>query len=189
MTNPGLTFRKVDKTNWADLVRLFNGRGGPKNCWCMLWREKPPGARGGDVETRKAVLKAALRKRVEDGTPIGLLGYDGKKPVAWCSVAPRPSYRSLGGPEAPVEEAAAIWSLACFFVLRAMRGTGVADQLLKAAIAYAKREGAKIVEAYPVDRDSPSYRFMGIVGAFEKAGFERVGRAGSRRHVMRLSIR
>ena len=61
-------------------------------------------------------------------------------------------------------------------------------QLLRAAIAYARREGAKIVEAYPVDPDSPSYRFMGLVSRFEKAGFEEIGRAGSRRHVMRLSL-
>lgn len=61
-------------------------------------------------------------------------------------------------------------------------------QFLGAAIAHAKSRGASIVEAYPVDPDSPSYRFMGFVPAFEQAGFEEVGRAGSRRHVMRLAL-
>jgi hypothetical protein len=45
-----------------------------------------------------------------------------------------------------------------------------------------------VVEAYPVDADSPSYRFMGFVAPFEKAGFREVGRAGTRRHVMRRSL-
>lgn len=34
----------------------------------------------------------------------------------------------------------------------------------------------------------PSYRFMGFVSSFRKAGFEEVGRAGTRRHVMRLRL-
>jgi hypothetical protein len=61
-------------------------------------------------------------------------------------------------------------------------------QLLAAAIAHAKAKGASIVEAYPVDPDSPSYRFMGFVPTFREAGFEEVGRAGTRRHVVRLAL-
>lgn len=45
-----------------------------------------------------------------------------------------------------------------------------------------------MVEAYLVERDSPSYRFMGHVPAFEAAGFHRVGMAGTRRQVMRLDL-
>jgi hypothetical protein len=45
-----------------------------------------------------------------------------------------------------------------------------------------------MVEAYPVAPDAPSYRFMGFVPVFEEAGFAEVGRAGTRRHVMRLSL-
>lgn len=48
--------------------------------------------------------------------------------------------------------------------------------------------GASILEAYPVDPASPSYRFMGFIGAFAAAGFEEVEMAGSRRHVMRLTL-
>ena len=48
--------------------------------------------------------------------------------------------------------------------------------------------GATVVEAYPVDNDSPSYRFMGRVSTFRKAGFKEVGRAGFRRNVMRIAV-
>lgn len=188
MNGTTLELRPVDENNWDDLALLFEERGGPKNCWCMAWRAKPAEAKRGSAETRKAALKAALHARVSNGIPIGILAYHDGRPVAWCSIAPRPSYRPLGGPEASREDRDAVWSLVCFFVKRPSRGQGMTGRLLRAAIAYARGQGARIVEAYPVDPDSPSYRFMGLVGLFEEAGFEEVGRAGSRRHVMRLSL-
>mgnify|MGYP006205431841 CR=1 FL=1 len=57
--------------------------------------------------------------------------------------------------------------------------------LLAAAETHARQSGASGIEAYPVDPDSPSYRFSGFVPAFEKAGFVAVARAGTRRHVLR----
>ncbi len=48
---------------------------------------------------------------------------------------------------------------------------------------------ATVIEAYPVVPDSPSYRFMGFVPVFAAAGPREVGRAGIRRHVMRLHVR
>lgn len=47
-----------------------------------------------------------------------------------------------------------------------------------------KLRGAAVVEAYPVDPDSPSYQYMGQVASFEAWGFEEEGMVGSRRHVM-----
>ena len=189
MTAEDLTFREVKADNWDDLVRLFEARGGPKNCWCMAWRGRPAAARTGSTEHRKAVLKAALESRVADRIPIGILAYRDSEPVAWCSIAPRPTYRRLGGPDEPGAESEDVWSLACFFVLRPLRGAGMTERLLQAAIAQARRKGARILEAYPVDPESPSYRYMGLLGLYEEAGFQVVGRAGSRRYVVRLALR
>ena len=80
-----LTFHKVDAARWPDLECLFDGRGGPKTCWCMVWRATGAEARN----TKGPSRKAALRLRVVAGTPVGILGYQGDEPVAWCSVAPR----------------------------------------------------------------------------------------------------
>jgi hypothetical protein len=60
--------------------------------------------------------------------------------------------------------------------------------IAKAAVGYARANGAKVVEAYPVDYDSPSYGYMGRIGAFERMGFEEVGMVGTRRHMMRLRL-
>jgi hypothetical protein len=62
------------------------------------------------------------------------------------------------------------------------------NQLIQAAIDHSRQQGAAVIEAYPVDPDSPSYRFMGFVPLFRALGFVEVGIAGSRRHVMRLML-
>jgi hypothetical protein len=43
-----LTFRAVGRDSWRDLERLFESRGGPKSCWCMVWRATPKEARQRD---------------------------------------------------------------------------------------------------------------------------------------------
>ncbi|MBN8231845.1 GNAT family N-acetyltransferase [Corallococcus macrosporus] len=182
----GLTFHPVDTSRWKDFERFFETPGAPKYCWCMAWRTHGTEAR----DFSSADRKAAMRSRVKDGVPVGILGYLDGEPVAWCSIAPRPTYRNnLGGPTVDGEKPERVWSLACFFVPRALRGQGMTPRLITAAVAHARKHGATVVEAYPVDAESPSYRFMGFVPVFTSAGFEEVGRAGSRRHVMRLSLR
>ena len=105
-----LVFHEVNKDRWADLERLFEERGGPHHCWCMVWRATPEEARHTDGKSRKA----ALKKRVEGHVPIGILGYLGDRPVAWCSIAPRATYRRLGGIEEPGKDPERVWSLVCF---------------------------------------------------------------------------
>jgi GNAT superfamily N-acetyltransferase len=178
-----LSFREVDREHWSDFESLFEERGGPKSCWCMVWRASPAEAKSQDGVSRRAQIKS----RIDNGVPIGLIGYSGNRPVAWCSIAPRETYRSLGGPAAQ-SATERVWSLACFFIKRDQRGKGFAAQLIAAAVTHARAKGATIIEAYPVDRDSPSYRFMGFVEAFAAAGFREAGRAGRRRHVMRLPL-
>ena len=69
------------------------------------------------------------------------------------------------------------------------RGSGISARLLDAACEEAARAGADVIEGYPVDPDSPSYRFMGTRPVFRAAGFEEIGRVGKRRHAMRRRLR
>jgi GNAT superfamily N-acetyltransferase len=177
-----LTFKPVTKAGWADFEALFESKGAPSYCWCMAWRTTPEEARHHSGAERKPMMKA----RVDAGTTVGLLGYLDGEPVAWVSIAPRDTYRALGGPAAAAGET--IWSLVCMYVHRRVRGDGYGLELIEAARDYARKRGGTVLEAYPVDPDSPSYRFMGFVPAFERLGFTAVGTAGSRRHVMRLAL-
>lgn len=179
---PTLRFAPVGRDNVADFVALFTARGGPKHCWCMVWRS----TREEGIGTTGAVRRPQMLGRIERGVPVGLIGYDEAGPVAWVSVAPKESYRPLGGPEPA--EGEKVWSLVCMFCLRRLRGKGIAHRLIAEAVGYARAEGADVVEAYPVAPDSPSYRFMGFVPAFERAGFHEIEMAGTRRHAMRLEL-
>jgi GNAT superfamily N-acetyltransferase len=173
-----LTCKPVTPATWPDLEALFESRGGPSYCWCMAFRRIGPDA-------DRVARKAALAERVHGGIPVGLVGYDGEVPVAWCSVAPRESYLGLGGPD---EMGEVIWSIACMFIRRDLRHQGLTGQMIAGAETLARENGATMIEATPVDPDSPSYRFMGLVSMFSKAGYGAVARAGTRRHVMRKRL-
>jgi GNAT superfamily N-acetyltransferase len=177
-----LVFFEVDHNRWSDFEKLFDSRGGPKNCWCMVWRGEP------EDRKNKENKKSAIKKMVHEHVPIGILGYIDDEPIAWCSIAPRSTYRDLGGLHKPDENPHNVWSIVCFFIPRKYRGQGVMNHLIQAAIKHSRQQGATVIEAYPVDPDSPSYRFMGFVPQFRALGFVEVGIAGSRRHVMRLML-
>ncbi len=147
-----------------------------------VWRTMPAGASRGDHNAKKE----ALRGRVQQGETIGILSYIDGEVVGWCSIAPRDSYRALGGPTDASGER--VWFSVYFFVPRRLRLKGIVRQLVRAAVDHSREKDATVVEAYPVDRDSPSYRFMGFVATFKALGFREVGRAGIRRHVMRLPV-
>jgi GNAT superfamily N-acetyltransferase len=177
-----LVFRPVSRRTKEDFVALFERPGTQRQCWCMVWRATKEEGRS----TIPAVRREQMLRRIDQGTTVGLLGYDSDEPVAWVSIAPKETYNKLGGPD-PVE-GEIVWSLACMILRPTHRHRGLAYELIAAAVELATRNGATIVEAYPVDPESPSYRYMGFVPAFERAGFVEVQMAGSRRHVMRFHI-
>ena len=173
-------FTPVNRSNWPDLEKLFESRGGPHNCWCMVWRNMNEGT----DRANKADKKVSLKSYVDNGIPIGLLCYDNLELIAWCSVAPRESYRELSGDSSLTD----VWSLVCFFIKKEYRQKGMNEELIRESIKYAKDNGARYMEAYPVDRGSPSYRFMGFKPTFDKLGFDFKHKAGQRRYVMTLKL-
>ncbi len=182
-TSEKFTVKQVQPEDWEDFEALFESRGGPKNCWCMVWR--PSSVPKSKLD--KASRKAAMQSCVHSGKPVGLLAYAQGEAVGWCSVGPRQSFINLGGGDA-YEDDHVIWSLTCFFVKRPFREQGLANRLIHEAVAYARAHSADYLEAYPVDPASPSYRFAGFVPQFEKHGFKMIGTAGTRRHVYHLKL-
>lgn len=177
-----LDFRPLTAANSDAFERFFSAPGAPKHCWCMVWRRTAAEAKlQAPVERKRMMLE-----RIAAGTPVGLLAYDGGEAVGWVSIAPRETHRALGGP--PAEPGEVIWSLTCFYVPRRLRGDGLVRRLLSGAVDHAQANGATVVEAYPVNPDSPSFRFMGFVPVFAEAGFRDLGMTGTRRHVMRLKV-
>ena len=176
--------REVDAARWPDFERLFESRGGPRWCWCRMWRRDADGGMPHD----RAHMKEAMRQRIAGGGRVGLLAYVDGEPAAWCSVAPRETFVGLGGVEEPGEDESTVWSLTCFYVRNSFRHRGLMDLLIEEASRHAREHGASVIEAYPVPPDGPSYRFCGFVPVFAAHGFTEVGRAGKRRHVMRREL-
>jgi GNAT superfamily N-acetyltransferase len=172
-------FRAVTPETLDDMSALFEGRGGPKQCWCMVWRNDIDGA---PARPAAADRRAAIERLVDARKPVGILGYDDGIPVAWCSIAPRPLFGKGLGNSQPDH---GLWSLTCFFIRADHRKQSGFAALLAAAETHAATEGATVIEAYPVAPDSPSYRFSGFLPAFEASGYLPVGTIGQRRHVVR----
>jgi len=177
-------FRAVSAENWTDFETLFQKRGAPKSCWFTAWRNIRP-----EFKDDPRGKKHEMEKRIRGGEPSGILGFVNDDPIAWCSVSPRATYRSSMADALAGDENETIWSIVCFFVMGNFRRRGLFTRLIEAAEIHAARNGATVLEAYPVDPDSPSYRFGGFLPAFEELGYEKIGRKGSRRHVVRKSIK
>ena len=142
--------------------------------------------------TRAEVNRTQLKKLMETGRPPGLIGYRGKVPVGWVSIGPREEYARLARSPVmkPIDDQP-VWSVICFVVPAEYRGQGVARALLAGAVAYAKKHGAKLIEAYPVDRASRSKddtMWFGAKSMYDKAGFREVARRKPQRPVVRLAL-
>ncbi len=177
-----LAFRPVDTDTLPAFEAFFATTGAPKWCWCMAFRRTAEEAK----EASSANSRRQITGRIRAGVPVGLLAYEGDDAVGWVSVAPRGTFRLKGAPAGPGE---VVWSISCFFVPRHRRREGLSRQLIAGAVAHARANGATVMEAYPVEPDSPSYRHMGFVPVFAEAGFADLGKTGKRRHVMRLPVR
>ena len=192
-TSPmNLTVLPLTPERWPDIEMLFNAKGCSvaRGCWCMYYRRS--GSRGAlrPGTTRAQANRAELKALVDAGNPPGLIGYRGNVPVGWVSLGPREEYAKLQ--RSPVMKAVdhqPVWSIICFVVPSEHRGQGVARALLKGAIAYARKQGATLLEAYPVDRRGRSKddsMWFGAKSMYDGAGFREVARRKPRRPIVRL---
>lgn len=153
---------------------LFAAKGCPGFCWCTPYRFKDA------QDMSRKEKREAMFGLIKEGTPVGVLAFDGDEPVGWCSVAPRSTYVKLQRSRTmpAVDEDA--WTILCVFVRPSHREQGVAHILVAGAIRYAKDQGARVVEAYPWDTAGLSgvgpARHWGHSKVYASVGFEREGK-------------
>ena len=171
-----LTFVPVTPERLDDLAVLFDQPGDPKWCWCASFHVRRLVKRATPAENR-----AAFTERVERGPAPGLIAYRDGRAIGWVSLGRREEFLKLAHQKvlAPVDDRP-VWSIVCFVVDRRERGRGIGRALLDAAIAYARANGATLLEAYPADtsggRIPPPLAYKGTLSMFERAGFEVVAR-------------
>jgi predicted GNAT family acetyltransferase len=139
-----------------------------------------------------------MRRRVEEGPAPGILAFDEGRAVGWMQVGPRhdvPQWNNAARASAPLGEGEArdpdIWAISCFFVRSGARGKGLTHRLVSAGTDYARRSGARYLEACPMDQSKSSRStglFVGSTRVFEKAGFVRMAERKAGRPLMRLVL-
>jgi len=139
-----------------------------------------------------AANKQAMCDLVNSGVVPGLIGYVDGAPAGWISLGPREEYLKLRRSPImkPVDDTP-VWSVVCSYIARPYRGRGLQHRLLAAAMSYAQENGARVLEAYPVDkaeRSHDDFMFFGSRGLYERAGFREVVRRSPTRLVMRLDL-
>jgi len=186
---PERVFRAAPLTpaTWPDLEELFGLPGGSivRGCWCMFYRRtgrQPPAVQN----------KQEMCDLVGSGVVPGLVGYLDDHPAGWISLGPRAQYLKLRRSPImkPVDDMD-VWSVVCSYVARQYRGAGLQHRLLAEAIAYARDQGARVLEAYPVDKPQRShddFMFFGSRSLYQRAGFTEVVRRSPTRVLMRLSL-
>jgi GNAT superfamily N-acetyltransferase len=183
-----LSFHPLTQKLWRDFELLFGAHGACGGCWCMHWK-----LRGKEYSENTGDSARQMQKAVVDSKVIpGLLAYSEGYPVGWIAIEPRSEYPRLIHSRTlkPVDEQE-VWSITCFFVEKKHRRKGITIELLKAAVAHAKKYGARIVEGYPMDtgkKEAPPNIFTGTASAFEQAGFKEVARNAPTRPIFRFVI-
>jgi ribosomal protein S18 acetylase RimI-like enzyme len=189
-----ITVLPATPARWPDVEAVFAGRGCSiaRGCWCMAYR------RSGELKlpagmSRSAANRAELKALVDSGKTPGLVAYDGGVPVGWVAVGPREDYAKLQRSPVmkPVDDTP-VWSIVCFVVPSEYRRRGVAHAMLRAAIAYAREQGATLIEAYPVDKRgtlSDDTLWFGTKSMYDRAGFKEVARRKPARPVVRRKLR
>jgi len=191
---PKVAVRPLTPARWGDLEAIFNAKGCSvaRGCWCMYYRVSGKGGYTRPGEAQRSRSRQALKALASHDPPPGLIGYRGKTPVGWVSLGPRQDFAKLA--RSVVMKAVddkPVWSVICFVVPSEFRGQGIARELLAGAVAYAKKRGVKLLEAYPVDKSDPSAAdasWFGSKAMYDEAGFAEVARRRSDRPVVRLKL-
>lgn len=190
VVNPVYKFHPLTYEKWKDIELLFGVNGACAGCWCMYWRESHKEFDQKKGEGNRVALKRLVKGKIQ----TGIVAYDNKVPVGWVAFAPREQYTRLETSRVlkPVDEKP-VWSIVCFFIDKNYRRKGLTVELLKEAEKHAKKNGAKIIEGYPVDpatkNYAPVFAYTGLASAFKKAGFTEAARRSETRPIMRKIIK
>lgn len=182
-------------TEFPDVAIMLGPKRPDANaCWCLSYRlpSKENRALAGTARSER------MRRLVAEPIPPGVLAYDDGVVVGWSAVHPRADTSFATSRRIPQIDDQPVWSLWCVRVRPGHRRQGIAHQLVRGAVEFARSHGAPAVEAYPVDngdqRVDLTMAYVGTRGLFEHAGFRKAADtdsvlAGFPRVLMRLDLR
>lgn len=198
-TKPDLSIVPANRASCEDLGLVFGTRGNGYVCQCQRYKLAPRESFGSTpVEERAFRLREQTDcGNADSGATSGLIAYLDGEPVGWCAVEPRPAVRrprarlpgSVGGRDEDKADDS-VWAVTCLFTRAGYRKQGISRALAKAAVDFARSQGATAVEAYPINTKKviDEELHVGTPATFLAAGLTEVSRPTKRRSVMRIDF-
>lgn len=190
-----MTIEVRPATDFDDVATML----GPKRpdatvCWCLSYRLMS------STENR-SLLGPARGARVEQlvrqNPPPGVLAYDGDDVVGWAAVHRRADTSFARNRKIPHVDDLDVWTVWCIRVRPGHRRRGISHHLLAGAVEFARSNGARAIEGYPLDNDGATIdttmAYVGTMRLFEQAGFVKAADTdsvlnGFPRVLMRLAL-
>ena len=200
ITPAQLSIIPANQASWADLQAVFGTADYPGMCYCQHYKTRDCHWSSLSGEERQGRLRAQTRcDNPRAKTTSGLVAYLGHEPVGWVAVEPRTAYPRLpkvrtvwsGRQEDKTDDG--VWAVTCFVTRKGYRKRGITYALAAATVGFARDQGARALEAYPMIT-SPGKEItwgelhVGSRQVFTDAGFTEVSHPSPRRVVMRIDF-
>jgi GNAT superfamily N-acetyltransferase len=200
ITPAQLSIIPANQASWADLQAVFGTADYPGMCYCQHYKTRDCHWSSLSGEERQGRLRAQTRcDNPRAQTTSGLVAYLGHEPVGWVAVEPRTAYPRLpkvrtvwsGRQEDKTDDG--VWAVTCFVTRKGYRKRGITYALAAATVGFARDQGARALEAYPMIT-SPGKEItwgelhVGSRQVFADAGFTEVSHPSPRRVVMRIDF-
>ncbi|WP_442575340.1 GNAT family N-acetyltransferase [Microbacterium sp. F51-2R] len=191
---PTITIEPATSDRFDDAEHVFDAGGDGRSCQCQWWTLTNADFTRTDQSERRDLFE----QEIAAGPPPGLVAYVDGEAAGWVRIGPRTLQRRIGrtraivtATEEPLDDAS-VWSVSCFVVRKEHRGQGLNAELLAAAIDFARKGGARVIEAYPIDGSVGTHPvndlYHGLLSTFESAGFREVARQKPDRPVVSLAL-
>jgi GNAT superfamily N-acetyltransferase len=190
----------ANEASWEDLRAIFGDRGYAAYCQCQLFKIGHWQWTAAPLVLRMERLRAETHcDNPSSRTTSGLVAYLDGEPVGWCAVEPRTAYprlrpaRVAWKARGEDKDDASVWAVTCFATRAGFRRRGVTRALARATVDFARKRGARAIEAYPMIRE-PGQEItwgethVGTRSIFADAGFSEVFHPTLRRVVMRIDF-
>jgi len=190
-----ITIEPATASRFDDVEHTFDGGGDGRSCQCQWWMI----TNAEWSKTSQQGRRELLADEIAATLPPGLVAYVDGEAAGWVRVGPRPRHVRIGrtliikGSTGEPLDDDSVWTVSCFVVRKEHRGQGLNARLLDAAVDFARANGARVIEAYPIDPDAGKKRssnelFHGVISTFENAGFQEVARPKPDRPIVTLAL-
>ncbi|WP_109209200.1 MULTISPECIES: GNAT family N-acetyltransferase [Microbacterium] len=180
---PNITIEPATADRFDDAQHALSGGGDGYGCQCQWWMMPNSEWQKTSLQEREGML----RDEITAGPPPALIAYVDDEAAGWVRVGPRIRQVRIGrtknftaNSQEPWDDDS-VWAVSCFVVRKEHRNEGLNARLLDAAIDFARRGRARVIEAYPLDPDAgrkmaSNELFHGVLSTFREAGFREVAR-------------